>query len=473
MQRRVFASAVIGLAGLVGIVRIGTRVMEHRGASTEPTPVDMILAEGAAKGAAPVGVVSEPAVVDSGGGQTGSESASEPDAATREPVAEGVVRFASGAPETGGAREWDLPATRNGRVQYWIDFLRGKNRSHTEKWLEREGKYGGYIRAQLRKRGMPEDLLYLGMIESGLSPKAYSRAHAAGLWQFIAETGRRYGLEVSAYVDERRDPVKATDAALTYLSELYDRFGSWYLAAAAYNTGENRVARVLRKRAGGRAGKESLFWRIDDYLPRETRDYVPLMLAAGYIAKNPARYGFGGIQPQAPLAWDEVKVAGGVALSSVASAAGVDEAAVLDLNPDLIRRMTPPDRSWPVRVPVGAGVKLVAALDQLKSERRLAMVVHRVRRGETLSHIARRYGVSLALLRSANAEVNPRALQIGERIRVPAGGSRAGSWTTYRVRRGDTLWDIARAHGVSVAEIRSWNGIGNRIYPGQRLRLPA
>src|SRR5690606_12775103 len=135
--------------------------------------------------------------------------------------------------------------------------------------------------------------------------------HAAGLWQFISETGRRYGLEVSPYVDERRDPIAATDAALAYLSDLYERFGSWYLAAAAYNSGENRVERVLRQRAGGQKGDDALFWKIDAYLPRETRDYVPLMLAAGHIGKDPNQYGFFGLEHQAPLAYDEVEVPGG------------------------------------------------------------------------------------------------------------------------------------------------------------------
>src|SRR5688572_24007169 len=183
---------------------------------------------------------------------------------------------------------WDLPVTRNDHVDTWINFLKGGNRDKTELWMQRSGKYTPMIRERLRARGMPEDLIYLAFIESGYSTKARSHAAAVGLWQFIAETGKRYGLEVNSYVDERRDPIESTDAALDYLQELYDRFGSWYLAAAAYNTGENRVARIMRQRTGSERGRDEDFWKIAHLLPRETRNYVPLMLAAGHINKEPA-----------------------------------------------------------------------------------------------------------------------------------------------------------------------------------------
>jgi membrane-bound lytic murein transglycosylase D len=374
--------------------------------------------------------------------------------------------------------EWDLTRTTNDRVEYWIDFLKGRNYDKTRLWLEREGKYGEFIRAELRERGMPEDLLYLVMIESGLSPKAYSRAHAAGLWQFISETGRRYGLEVSTYVDERRDPIAATDAALDYLTDLHGMFGSWYLAAAGYNSGENRVARILRQRVGGRTGSDALFWRIDEYLPRETRDYVPLMLAAAFIGKDPEAYGFNGLDHQSPLAFDQVEVDGGISLTAVAKAASVDVADVQDLNPHLVRGVTPPGRTWKVRVPVGTSTAVAANLEKAAEAERLATVYHRVQRGETLSHIARRYGVDVAAIQAANGGLNPRRLQVGQRVTVPgSGGSRLAAetpqatWTTYRVRNGDTLWGIARRHGVTVNQLRSWNGVYSRIYPGQSLRL--
>lgn len=249
--------------------------------------------------------------------------------------------------------EWDLPVERNERVDFWIDFLRTEKNEETREWLERLGYYGPMIEEKLRERGMPEDLVFLAMAESGFDPEAYSVADASGLWQFIAETGERYGLEVSEYVDERNDPVKATDAALDYLQDLYDRFGSWYLAAAAYNTGENRVERILNERAGGQKGDEALYWQIGEYLPRETRDYVPLMLAVGHIAKDPAAFGFTNLRYQPPMSYTEVRVPGGTTLEEIAEREGVDSRALRRLNPHLTQGITPPDREWDVRIPTG------------------------------------------------------------------------------------------------------------------------
>jgi membrane-bound lytic murein transglycosylase D len=257
---------------------------------------------------------------------------------------------------------WDLTVTEHDRVDFFKEFLMGKNYDRTRSWLERMGKYGPMIQNELRERGMPQDLLYLTMIESGLNPNAYSKADAAGLWQFIEETGERYGLEVSTYVDERRDPVKSTAAALTYLQEMHDRFGSWYLSAAGYNTGENRVGRLMRETTGSERGTDEGYWNIWDRLPSETRDYVPLMLAMGHIAKEPEKHGFTGVEPQEPLRFEEVTVAGGTRLAEVASAAGVAADVIEDLNPHLVKKQTPPDREWAVRVPVGDSPKVLAAL---------------------------------------------------------------------------------------------------------------
>jgi membrane-bound lytic murein transglycosylase D len=258
---------------------------------------------------------------------------------------------------------WDLHLSEHERVDYFVEFLMGKNYDKTRQWLERIGKYGPMVQNELRERDMPEDLLYLTMIESGLNPNAYSKAHAAGLWQFIEETGERYGLEVSSYVDERRDPVKATDAALTYLSQMHDRFGgSWYLSAAGYNTGENRVGRLMRETTGSEhAQSEDAYWKIWDRLPSETRDYVPLMLAMGKIAKEPEKYGFTDLKYQQPLQFEEVTVPGGTKLAAIATTAGVDPEVIYDLNPHLVKKQTPPKRDWSVRVPVGQGPQVAAA----------------------------------------------------------------------------------------------------------------
>ncbi len=432
-----FGRLVLGLLAVLGVAAWAVGGQPEGG---ERAPVDVLLEDARVEAAAPE---TEPS----------------------------VVRLAT---TVRSRAEWDLPRTYNDRVQYWIDYLAGKNRHRTRLWLEREGRYGDLIRDRLRARGMPQDLIYLGMIESGLSPKAYSRAHASGMWQFIAATGRRYGLSVSSYVDERRDPVRATEAALDYLSDLYERFGSWYLAAAAYNSGEGRVERILRQRAGGRRGDDALFWVIDDHLPRETRDYVPLMLAAAHIGKNPGKYGFHEVVLESPLAYEEVDVPGGVTLSAIAGAADVSSEDVAELNPHLVRGVTPPGSTWRIRVPANASKRVAAARERLEEER-AETVEHRIRRGETLSHVARRYGVDLGLLRASNAGVNPRRLHVGQRVQVPVHGQAAADagpiWSTYRVRRGDSLWEIARRHGVSVTQLRRWNGIGTRIYPGQRIRI--
>jgi membrane-bound lytic murein transglycosylase D len=285
----------------------------------------------------------------------GLAATSNPDTATEaaKPLAmageDAVVTFVA-------PKAWDIEQTKNDQVDFFIDFLRLQNRDKTKLWLERLGKFGPMIQEKLAARGMPQDLIWLATIESGLDPNAYSKADAAGLWQFIEETGERHGLEVSQYVDERRDPIASTDAALDYLKKLNDRFGgSWYLAAAGYNTGENRVERIVREKAGGRFGDESVYWQISASLPKETRDYVPVMLAMAHIGKDPAKYGFSDVKPQEPLRFEETRVPGGTSLDDVAKSVGVAPDVIYDLNPHLIKKMTPPDREWDVRVPVAGG----------------------------------------------------------------------------------------------------------------------
>lgn len=189
---------------------------------------------------------------------------------------------------------WDLANIDNARVDSWIKIFstNPKVKSRFELWLDRKPEYEPMISEKLEERAMPQDLIYLAMIESGFNPKAKSPAKAGGLWQFISETGKRYGLTVNKKVDERNHPDKATDAALSYLSDLHDRFGSWYLAAAAYNTGENRVGRIMREMTGSEKGTDRDYYRISPRLPRETQDYVPMMIAAARISKDPAKYGF-------------------------------------------------------------------------------------------------------------------------------------------------------------------------------------
>jgi membrane-bound lytic murein transglycosylase D len=198
---------------------------------------------------------------------------------------------------------------------------------------------------------MPRDLVYLAMIESGFNPRAYSRSRASGLWQFVRETGRRYGLDVNSAVDERNDPVKATQAALGYLSDLHERFGSWYLAAAAYNTGENRVGRIMRELRGSERGTDADYYTIWPKLPPETRDYVPLMIAAARISKQPELYGFEYVKPHAPWVFDEIVVAPGTPLATVAREAGTSIEDLRSLNPQIKQPWTRRDEPTVVRVP--------------------------------------------------------------------------------------------------------------------------
>jgi membrane-bound lytic murein transglycosylase D len=251
------------------------------------------------------------------------------------------------------ASSWDLANLDHHRVEFWIGRFQTDKRSDYRAWLAQMGRYGQMISDALDEKGMPQDLIYLAMIESGFNPKAYSHAKAAGIWQFIKETGMRYGLDINRAVDERNDPVKSTDAALRYLSDLYGRFGSWYLAAAAYNTGENRVGRLMREATGGERGTDEDYYRIWDRLPRDTRDYVPAMIAAGRIAKDPAAYGFDDVEPLAPWSFREVKARPATPLRQFAQAMGTTVDALKRLNPQLKLDRTRNDMEMLLRVPHG------------------------------------------------------------------------------------------------------------------------
>lgn len=257
-----------------------------------------------------------------------------------------------------------LPLHMNERVEKWVDRFSGSQRPAFQRLLERKGLYEEIIRRRLLERGMPEELVYLAMMESGLSARAVSHASAVGLWQFMGPTAQQYGLRVDEWVDERRDPVRATDAALTYIQWLHDRYGSWYLTAAAYNAGPGRVDRELRRHAQGRTGDEDLYWEIAEYLPRETREYVPRLVAATLVAQDAAAFGFEA-ESLEPYRYERVFVPGGTSLSRIARSLDLDTRELLNLNPHLIRGATPLHEIYPVRVPVGASPKVVASLGRV------------------------------------------------------------------------------------------------------------
>ena len=254
-----------------------------------------------------------------------------------------------------------LPMEVNEAVEVWVLHFTTNRKSVFEHALSRAGLYSDMIRTKLRERGMPEDLLYLALIESDFYTDARSRVSATGMWQFMEPTARRYGLRIDAYVDERYDPVRATDAALDHLSVLYQRYASWYLAVAAYNAGATRVSRVLQRYTDGHLGDDGLYWEILDHLPSETADYVPKLLAAIYLARSAAGYGLD-VRRLDPYEYDFVWSPGGVELGDVAHSLGITAEQMYELNPQLIRHATPPGEIYPLRVPVGTASQVVAAL---------------------------------------------------------------------------------------------------------------
>lgn len=254
-----------------------------------------------------------------------------------------------------------IPLESNERVQWWIDAFETTRRHEFEGLMRRRALFSDMIRSKLRERDLPEELLYIPVIESGLSPFAVSRVSAVGLWQFMSPTALQYGLRVDEYVDERRDPVRATDAALDYLSWLHDRFdGSWYLAWAAFNAGPGRVERIVNRHADGRK-TDATFWEILEYLPRETRNYVPKMIAITKLAAeaDPEAYR---AEDMEPYSYENVFVPGLTPLSKVARALDEDLDVIRDLNPHLVRDVTPPGEIYPVRIPEGGSRAVVDAL---------------------------------------------------------------------------------------------------------------
>mgnify|MGYP002395805723 CR=1 FL=1 len=305
-------------------------------------------------------------------------------------------------------------------VERWIAFwTEGRGGRWFPEYLARMGAFEGTVDEALEETGLPAMLRYLPVVESGYSLRAVSSASAVGLWQFMAPTARGYGMEVSALRDERRNPFKATTAATRFLGSLRDRFGSWHLALAAYNSGPGRVQGVIRRHAPLRPRSDSLYWELRPHLPRETRDFVPKLYAAAWIAENPERYGIPEPAPLPPFAFDEVTVPDATTLDVVARAAGVDQEAVEHLNPELVRGITPPGQETVLRVPPGSADRFQEEYALIPPSERVSFVEHRVQPGETLGHIAIRYGVPVREVREANPDLRPRYLQIGQRIIVP------------------------------------------------------
>ncbi|WP_298037198.1 LysM peptidoglycan-binding domain-containing protein [uncultured Desulfuromonas sp.] len=381
---------------------------------------------------------------------------------------------------------FDFPVVENDKVRYFIDYYTGPGRRTFARWLQRSGRYLPMMRQIFAEEGLPLDLAYLAMVESGFNDRAYSWAHAVGPWQFIESTGRMYGLESNWWRDERRDFEKATRSAARFLKDLHRRFdGDWYLAVASYNAGGGKVNGAIRKY------RTRDFWELSrgSHLQTETKNYVPKLLAVLQIAKEPAKYGFTDLEFQPPLAYDVVLLPTATDLDVVARLCDVPYEEIKGLNPELKRWCTPPEiKNYPVRVPAGSAQRFTEAYAQLPPADRANYKRHRVSNGDTLLALAQRYNIRVKDIIALNGIKNPRALRIGTDLILPLkkGYSRLpvdemeddyvrSRRRTYTVRKGDSLWKIARKFSVSEKELRVWNRLGwsNVIRPGQTLAVSA
>jgi membrane-bound lytic murein transglycosylase D len=385
-----------------------------------------------------------------------------------------------------------VPYTMNKDVETFLNYFQGRGRKWMRIYMERAGKYQPMVTEILRQEGMPDNLFYLAMIESGLSTTARSRAAACGMWQFIRSTGRVFGLQIDAYVDERLDPVKSTIAASHFLKNLYREYGHWYLAFSGYNGNKIHVTRSIARY------KTRDFWKLKNGLRRETRSYVPKYIAAALIAENPEKYGFHDLKLQEPLQYETVTINDCVDLTVLGECAGTTYDAMRELNPELVRGYTPPDgKPYTLRIPAGTAGKFQQQLAALPDKYKVPKMIHVVQRGQTLSGIAGRYGLSVSDVMAANRLRNANRLSIGQTLTIPAPYRPANSQAprrtstyaastttsttppanyeklTYKVRSGDSLDRIAKRFGVSINNLRGWNKIarGAYIYPNQRLAV--
>ncbi len=388
---------------------------------------------------------------------------------------------------------WDIDvrsyATQR-RVAFYVGRFSGESRDVFTLWVERGTRYEPLIRKKLHVAGLPEDMAYLPIIESGYSPQAYSSAAAVGLWQLMTSTAQGAGLRVDWWIDERRDPVRSTDAAIRFLRYLKDQFGSIYLAAAAYDGGPGRISRGLSRYADDFAGTsgDDLFFALADkkYLRSETKEYVPQLIAAALVAKEPARYGLH-IVPLPPYAYDTVRVPASTPLAAVAKASGTTTGVLNDLNPHILRGVTPPRDSFTVRVPVGTPSGFDSSFRALPARERQAYIQLTVRKDETYPAVSRRADVSVHELKTYNPKV--KASKSGRRpggaeISVPSRAVVAAAFDVpdpsierygsgrhiHIVKQGESLGRIAEHYHTSVASLMRLNGLRtSTILPGQAL----
>lgn len=385
--------------------------------------------------------------------------------------------------------EFDIPLADHPLVDTYVDYFTRRGRWFFERWLGRSARYIPIMQPILESYGLPRDLVYLAMIESGFSAKAYSSAAAVGFWQFIRSTGTMYGLRNDFWVDDRRDFILATHSAARYLKDLYREFDDWHLAWAAYNAGSGKVNRAIAK-----VGRRDFWALINDRkaLAKETKHYVPKIIAAAIVAKDIARFGLALDNTLSVLEYDELDVEGAVDLRLLARDLDVDMELMRDLNPVYLHDITPPGRKAKIRVPKGQATAALAWLEKHPADQRMNYAYHIVKKGDTLSQIARRFGTTVDVIRQFNRQQNFRFLRVGQSIIIPQVKSprvpsqnkakpvvvsmqslngRSAANQKHIVTSGETLWSIAQRYGVSVDNLKNWNrrtqnaiGVGDVLY---------
>jgi membrane-bound lytic murein transglycosylase D len=365
----------------------------------------------------------------------------------------------------------DLPLTVNDPVLSYVNYFKtARGSAIVETGLRRAGRYREMVQRVLREEGMPQDLIYLAQAESAFLPQAVSRAGARGMWQFMSFAGHKYGLQKTWWVDERQDPEKATHAAARDLRDLYGQFGDWYLAMAAYNSGAGAVQHAIE-----RTGYAD-FWELyrRNVLPKETKNYVPIILALTLISKDPSRYGVE-FEPEPPLKTDAVIPGQPIDLRLVAETIDTDLETLRALNPQLLRLVTPADPQFVLQLPEGTAERFSAEMAAIPADKWVSWRRHKVEEGDTLSGIAKRYRVLPSEIAQANDLAVGVPLEEGRKLIIPsAAHSEAvtGKVIRYRVRRTDTVASIADEFDVSVSELRRWNGLrSNHVSRGVRLKI--
>nr|WP_320050356.1 LysM peptidoglycan-binding domain-containing protein [uncultured Desulfuromonas sp.] len=381
---------------------------------------------------------------------------------------------------------FDFPVVENDKVRYLVDYYTGPGRRTFTRWLQRSSRYLPMMRDVFKREGLPQDLATLAMVESGFNSNAHSWANAVGHWQFIESTGQMYGLENTWWRDERRDMEKATLAAARYLKDLYQRFdGNWYLAVASYNAGPGKISRAVKKY------HTTDFWELSkgSYLKDETKNYVPKLLAALLISKQPVKYGFCDLDYEAPLVFDTVTVSEATDLEVISELTGATYDDLKRLNPELKRWCTPPGEThYTLRVPGGCAEGFSEKYAAIPSSERARYKRHQIKSGDTLLKLAQTYHIRVEDITSLNKISNPRALRIGQNLILPLHRDYSNRPLAeleddylrskrrhYTVRSGDSLWSIAKKCNVTEKQLRVWNRLGwsNVIRPGQKLLVSA